>query len=192
MSHVKRLFIYVLTGLLGVAGSAQLYAGSLRENGLQSLLNTADLVVYGRFTSVTSEWRGNKIFTRGAFNIERVFKGEAVSSITIEYMGGTAVHPRLGSPVTMRSSEGISFVEGEEAVLLLNRVNDDLYQIIGMNRGKISVVTSADGAKQLQGLRRIRSSSGQDNSSLTVDSVPMNLDDFAAYCSSLLQTGSGR
>lgn len=188
MNRTTSCFFSVL--LLWCLSATSALAGSTRDLGMQALLNKADLVAYGRFSTVDSEWRGNKIFTIGTFDIARVFKGSPQDSVVIEYLGGTAVHPRLGAPVTMRSSEGISFSRDEEAVLLLRRNNDGIYQIIGLNRGKIPVITAADGEKQLQNMRRIQPSRSAGDNAVTIGSKPMNLDEFAVYASSLIRTGS--
>lgn len=177
----------VLLVLMCMSASVTAQAGNTRDRGFEALLNSADLVVYGHFSSVTSEWRGNKIFTLGVFHIDRVYKGEHQNSVIVEYLGGTAIHPRLGAPVTMNSSESVSFKQGEEAILLLQHKSNDVYQIIGLNRGKIPVVTQADGSKQLQGFSRIQAQGSQDDASRTIDGRPMTLNEFAGYAASFIR-----
>lgn len=181
-------------GVLGAAlfvvvflSMAPLQAATGRDSSLEKLLARAELVVHGRFTGVSSSWRGKKIITLGNFQIEHIIKGDRQGVITVEYMGGTAMHPVLQAPVTMKASDSVSFAENEEAILILRLAHDDVYQIIGMSRGKIPVQDDANGVKHVAGFSRIHGSAATANGQqTTVSAEAMTLDEFIAFAQSLL------
>jgi len=162
-------------------------AASGRDGNLEKLLARAELVVHGHFIDVSSGWQGKKIITRGSFQIEHLVKGQQQGVINVEYMGGTAMHPRLQVPVTMKASDSVSFSQGEEAVLMLRLAHDDRYQIIGMSRGKIPVQSDANGDKYVVGFSRIQgATSAANGQQTTISGEAMTLDEFIAFAQSLL------
>lgn len=183
-----KLFAYLC--LLYAVGIHLVQAGTTRVGNIDKQLQAADLVVYGYFSEVRSEWRGKKIFTLGTFSVVEVIKGEPQNLVNVEYLGGTAVHPRLKTPVTMRSSEGVSFRQDDEAVLLLERGSDRQFHIIGLSHGKLQVYTDpADGVKYLKGLQRIHGQQSAGSNQVTIDSKPMSLQEFGEYVRGILKSG---
>lgn len=162
-------------------------AASGRDDSLEKLLARAELVVHGQFINVSSSWQGKKIVTQGSFQITHLVKGQRQGVINVEYMGGTAMHPLLQVPVTMKASDSVSFSQGEEAVLVLRLAHDDRYQIIGMSRGKIPVQSDANGDKYVVGFSRIQGvTSAANGQQTTISGEAMTLDEFIAFARSLL------
>ena len=168
-------------------------AGTTRFGGIDTLLQKADLVVHGVFSEVRSEWRGKKIYTVGRFSVTQMIKGEPRGEVEVEYLGGTAFHPRLKTPVSMRSSEGVSFEQNDEAVLLLQTDAEGRLRIFGLSQGIIRIYPDPEtGSKMLQGFRKIEVDEAAAGSPATVGSKPMSLDEFGAYARSLLQTEAAK
>ena len=128
---------------------AQSYAATSKDNDFNKLVSKAGLIVFGKCTVVTTEWRKNKIYSIAIIRVNEVVKGSASSEIQIEYMGGTAVHPKLNAPIEMKVSNGISFTEGDEAVLMLRKLQNNRFQVTGSSRGKISVATDMESGEKI-------------------------------------------
>ena len=163
-------------------------AGTSLNRGFDKLLLSSDQVVYGQFTETQSVWKGNKIITLGHFEVEEVIKGSQQTFVEVEMMGGTALHPRLKVPVTMKASDGVNFAAGERAVLLLRNTSGKTYQIVGMNSGKMLVLDDpATGEKLVSGMKKIKASKPDANSgTTTVAAATMTLSEFIEFSRSLM------
>jgi len=190
-----------LRGLLSIClvtflwvNSLNVTAGTTLDNGFDKLLVNSDLVVYGQFTKTQSVWRGNKIFTVGTFQVEQMIKGQQLASVDVEMIGGTAMHPRLNAPVTMKASDGVGFESGERAVLLLRKLQGKTYQISGMSRGKIAVYDDPDtGEIKVSGLRKIQASTSTNNGSeTTLSGEAMSLAEFIKFSQGVIERQGGK
>ena len=185
----NRKYILTCFFLISVLFSSVSIAGTAIDKGLEKLIIESDLVVYGRFVTLRSYWKGKKIFTSGQFEVEVPVKGIQSSSIEVNVLGGTAIHPRLKFPVTMKTSDGINLTKGESVILILRKASDSTYKISGMNRGKITVYEDpVSGIKHLQGMKKIhvselKNSAGQ----TTVTSKPMTLMEFISYAETIVK-----
>lgn len=174
--------------------SAQAYSATSKYNNFNQLLSKADLIVFGKCIDVTSEWRKKKIYSIATIQVDEVVKGSASSEIQIEYMGGTALHPKLNTPIKMNVSNGIDFSAGDEAVLILRRLPSNRFQVAGSSRGKIAVVTdAASGEKMIQsGARKIQSKPSAKGDSTVLSGKQMNLQEFLDYLGSQMRTEKKR
>lgn len=165
------------------------YAATHRDNNFNQLIARADVIVFGKCISLTSEWRKKKIYSNAAIQVESVIKGDAPSVIQVEYMGGTAMHPTLNVPVVMNVSSGIDFKEGNESVLILKQLANNRFQVAGAARGKIPVVTDrASGEKIIQsGMKKIQSKPSNNGNSIVLSSKQMSLQEFMEFLQSRLR-----
>ncbi len=88
---------------------------------VEQLVDYADEVVIGEITENTSAWQGKKIFTTSTVRVDEALKGEPEAEVEVVQLGGTAVHPVLGTPMRMDVSGYASFRVGERVVLFLQR-----------------------------------------------------------------------
>ncbi len=161
---------------------SDVYAASNKDDDFNKLISRADVIVFGKCTSVTSQWRKKKIYSAATIQIENVIKGDPTPVIQVEYMGGTAMHPKLNSPVTMSVSNAVSFEIGDEAVLMLKKLTNNSFQVIGAERGKINVLTDETGEKIIQsGARKILSKPSVNGDSAVVSGKAMSLAEFKDF-----------
>ena len=178
---ISRLGIYIfLFCAVFVAMSSQ--AGSLKKHGFDDVLVKADLVVVGRCLSIESTWVNKKIISKASIQVDKVIKGKSGDTIIVEYLGGDALHPTLNIPVAMKSTVGVNFSEGDEAVLLLNRMPKGNYRLVDVSIGKISIVTDiGSGKKHIKsGFKKITSTK-KDDGSTELKPREMKLDEFYSF-----------
>jgi len=158
------------------------HAATGQKTNITKTIKSADMIVYGVFVSVNTEWRGNKIFTQGLFDIRKTIKGKDLKSIQVEYPGGTALHPVIKAPVTMKTSSSVTFAVEEELILMLRLLPNGNYQING-SKGKLSIVlNTAKNTKLVSGLKKIHASSATEgDKNITISSELMTLDEFVIY-----------
>jgi hypothetical protein len=172
--------VYILVAMFAFFNFQTSFAATSQKTNLSKIINTADLIVHGVFSSVNSEWVGNKIITKGIFDISQSLKGIEGNSIIIKNYGGTAQHPALKVPVTMKISNGVVFSAGDERVLMLKRLSDKSYQIMG-GEGNISILKDSDGKKGVAGMRKIHSIKDAVAKNVTISSELMTIDEFYLY-----------
>lgn len=164
------------------------------NNDFNKLISQADAVVVGKCTNVSSEWRNKKIFSKASIQIDTTIKGDLPAEISVEYMGGTAIHPVLKTPVAMKVSNGIEFSKNDEAVLLLKISTNNSYRVIGAERGKVVVINDADtGEKVIQsGARKIEAKISAEDNSTVLSSRKMKLQEFIDFIHSRIKIEAER
>jgi hypothetical protein len=105
------------------------------------LVRDAELIVRGRVTALRSGWSGTaagskpRIATWVTITVERVLRGEAGATLTLEFIGGEVGERRLdvaGWPRFAAGERGIFFVENRQARMCpLVRLRHGRYRIIG-------------------------------------------------------------
>lgn len=174
--------------------SLDVIAASSKKVDFSQLVKKSDVIVFGKCTAVTTEWRKAKIYSTATIQVESRIKGDVPPVIYVEYMGGTALHPSLNVPVTMNVSTGIDFVAGNEAVLILKQLQNNRYRVADVVRGKIEVVTDAEtGEKLIQSnAKKIMSTSSAKDNSTVINSKLMNLLEFTDFVHSRLKLAKER
>ena len=127
----------LLSGLIVLLGSG-VWAASERELSLDEMTAVADEIVVGEVERTEAQWHGKSIVTVSTVRVEESLKGAPGVMIEITEPGGTAVHPRLGVPVTMDVSGQGRLGVGERVVLFVQR-RAALRQVVGAQQGKFVV-----------------------------------------------------
>ncbi|MCA1779699.1 MAG: hypothetical protein LC637_10020 [Xanthomonadaceae bacterium] len=169
----------------------------MRETDLEVMLQASDLVVLGRAESVEGYWRGKKIYTLTVVSVDETIKGDAPSRLEIHMLGGTAMHPRLGLPVSMAASASVSFSPGETFVLLLDQDVEGGYRVIGMTQGKIPVITDPDTGERWipigpHKLGTLGDDTGDTATDVRLGSEQMRLEEFLLFIRQRIEAGGGR
>ena len=146
------LFINIIFSILLCMYAGSLNAGTSKKTDLTQIIKSSDLIAQGVFSSVIAKWKGKKIMTESVFEINKIIKGTVFSSVVVESMGGTAMHPRLNTPVTMKVTNGTKFKEGDEAILFLRKISDKHYQVTGKAQGVIPIETNPQTGKKIAGI----------------------------------------
>ena len=162
--------------------------GTQQKQDFSRLVEMADAIVVGTCVKVESHWRKNKIYTSATLEVSDSVEGNTPSIIQVEYLGGTALHPKLNAPVSMKVSNGVSFAEGEHNVLFLKQDASGNYRLIGKNQGKIVIDTDQNSGHQYihSGVKKIRAEKSENNSPV-IAAERMPLSDFLSYIRSILQ-----
>ncbi len=146
----RRRFVSLLCAVALAAGAAAQSGPSGSER-----LASADVVVLARCESISTEWRGGKVFSIARYRLLEGIKGDAGEELTVSVLGGTAEHPTLGVPVTTMASHGISVRSGEEAVLYLARRADRSGTVEHQLFAKDDVIVARDGSRSVRTDRRV-------------------------------------
>lgn len=111
-------------------------AGTAQKLSLEQLSLQADTIVHGRVSKTKSESPSKRGFatTHVLIAVEDQFKGDSVSSVTIELPVGSIGDLMQGAP-------GIpEFTTGEEVIVFLQRQKKAAdYRVVGGKQGKFSV-----------------------------------------------------
>lgn len=168
---------------------AEINAASNQKTGFEKLIAQADVIAVGVYVDVSSAWDKKKIYTTAIFQIENVVKGSTANNIIkIKVLGGTALHPRLDTPISMNVSSAAKFTVGSSAVVFLKKNNDSTYQVVGMSKGNVPVLIDKAGDRYMGGgLKKIAASKNENTGDTTIHQENMKLKDFVAYIDSLLQ-----
>lgn len=185
---------YLAGALFLLSGS--LFAGSMTHSGLDELLQLADTVVLGKVVSSSGYWKGEKIFTRSIIAVEQTLKGTVRDQLEINTLGGTAMHPRLGFPVSLAASTGVSLTPGGTFVLLLRDRGQGRYQVVGMAQGKFPVTTDPQSGRRMivVGPKKLdvkRSQPGLEKP-LNLGAQQMQLDEFITFLQQHMKTEKER
>lgn len=180
ISIAKRFLQFCLVSAFFL--STPLQAGTIKKHSFDDVVAKSDLAVVGRCLSVESTWVNKKIISLAKIHVDKVIKGEAGDTITIEYLGGEALHPKLNIPVAMKSTVEVEFSQGDEAVLLLNKLPSGNYSVIDMSTGKIPISTDAKTGKKYikSGFKKIASKKAE-NGSTELKPRDMELDEFYSF-----------
>ena len=185
---------YLAGALFLLSGS--IFAGSMISSDLDELLQLADTVVLGKVVSSSGYWKGEKIFTRSIIAVEQTLKGTVRDQLEINTLGGTAMHPRLGFPVSLAASTGVSLTPGETFVLLLRDRGQDGFQVVGMAQGKFPVTTDPQSGRRMivVGPKKLdvkRSQPGLEKS-LDIGVQQMQLEEFITFLQKQMKTAKER
>jgi hypothetical protein len=179
----RNLLIFCVVAMVPVVS----LAGTQQKQAFSRLVEKADAIVVGKCEKVESHWRKNKIYTSATVNVTESIEGNAPSVIQVEYLGGTAIHPKLNAPVSMKVSNGVSFVEGEHSVLFLKKDANGNYRMMGKNQGKIGIDTEEGTSRRYIHSRIKKIHADQSgNGTAIVSAEKMELHDFLAYIRSIL------
>ncbi|MCK6556340.1 hypothetical protein L6Q96_17430 [Candidatus Binatia bacterium] len=124
---------------VALAGALPVRAVSEREFSLDDMVSLADDIVVGRVLHSTPRWQGKLIVTVSQVAVGESLKGRPVDEVEVTQLGGTAVHPRLGVPVTMSVSEDAVLSPGEEVVLFVRQTRPGTRQLVGGAQGKLVI-----------------------------------------------------
>lgn len=135
----RQLVAMLLPGLVSVLLLQSGWAASQRPLSLEELVETANEVVVGRVMHSEARWHGRLIVTVSTVEVEEPIKGQPGAQIDITQLGGTAIHPRLGKPVTMTASGYAALRPGENVLLFVHKTRDDRRQLVGGAQGKFVI-----------------------------------------------------
>lgn len=135
--RLARAVLGLFLGLLLVPG--ELWAASQRQFTLETMVTEADDIVLGRVVQTEAHWQGEMIMTTTVIDVEDTLKGRPGSRIEITQPGGTAMHPKIGAPVTMTVSTHVAFRPDERVLLFLRAEKPGNLQIVGAHQGKFVV-----------------------------------------------------
>lgn len=179
-----KTFILLIAFLVGES-----YAATNQIGGFEKLVKQAEVIVVGEYTDVSSAWDKKKIYTTAIFQVEKVVKGKAENNVKIKVLGGTALHPRLKTPVSMNVSNGVNFTQGHHAVVFLKKNMDSSYHIVGMSNGNVPVLIDENSMKYMGGgLSKIASKQDSNTAETKIYQEKMSLDHFVGYIESLLRS----
>lgn len=103
----------------------------------EELADKAELVFVGQMTGSHAEWRTNGarrvILTFIEFKAEQVWKGEAASSLTLQFLGGT-----IGD-TTLEVAGVPQFAQGERVILFVQKNGRQYCPLVGVSHGKFGV-----------------------------------------------------
>jgi hypothetical protein len=125
--------------LFGLALATPAWPASQLALGLDELIDAADEIVVGTVVGNAARWQGKLVVTVSTVEVEESLKGKSGRRIEITQLGGTAVHPVLGVPVTMSVSSFTALDPGERVVLFVDRRHPAVRQLVGAQQGKLVV-----------------------------------------------------
>jgi hypothetical protein len=110
---------------------------SLRPLTLDELVDHSSEIVVGTVTGSEARWQGKLIVTRSTIHVEEPLKGQPSADVQVSQLGGTAVHPVIGKPVSMTVSSFVAFQPGEHVVVFLEPAPSGERQVVGAQQGKL-------------------------------------------------------
>jgi hypothetical protein len=114
-------------------------AASERTLGLDALIDAADAIVVGEVIGSESHFEGRLIITRSTVQVSEALKGTPETRLDVTQLGGTAVHPVIGVPVTMDASTFVALRPGEKVVLFVEPRPAGGHQLVGAEQGKLVI-----------------------------------------------------
>jgi hypothetical protein len=124
-----------VAALAGAPARAQ----SPRPLALEEMVDLADEIVVGHVVGSEAHWQGKLIVTVTAVDVEESLKGAPGGRVEVTQLGGTAVHPTLGVPITMTASSFAPLGTGEHVLLFVDRHRSGIRQLVGGPQGKLTV-----------------------------------------------------
>lgn len=129
--------LFCLTALLVFA--AEGWSASKRQLSLEELVDLSQEIVVGRVSSSAARWQGRLIVTTTTIEVQEPIKGDPGPELEITQLGGTAVHPKIGAPVTMTVSGQVVFRPGEEVLLFITETKPGIRSLVGGAQGRFKV-----------------------------------------------------
>jgi hypothetical protein len=114
-------------------------AASQRALGLDELITAAVEIVVGEVVESETRFEGRLVITRSTVRVEESLKGAPGARVEVTQLGGTAVHPIIGAPVTMDVSSYTAFRPGEKVVLFVEPRRPTGRQLVGAAQGKLLI-----------------------------------------------------
>lgn len=145
MRYLAACAVALFVGLAPPAG-----ATSIRQLDLDTLVATADLILLGTAGEGQTITRKKRFVTLTPLVPERVVKGAADGSITVETFGGTQ------GVVGQKVAGTARFVDGEQVVVFLTRLESGHFRVRGMAQGKLTVVPGVAGGRAIRDLGGLR------------------------------------
>jgi hypothetical protein len=134
--------------MLGVLVAAVASATTVIAPHFEALVDQSDLIFTGRMLSQRSEWREingqRSIVTLVTFGVQKIHKGQAASTITLQFLGGT-----IGD-VSLEVAEMPTFKPGERVVLFAADNGASACPLVGFFHGKFSLVANAQGRDEVR------------------------------------------
>jgi hypothetical protein len=126
---------------LAVLGSATLaWSASQRALDLAEMVAAAHEIVIGEVVGTTSRWHRRLIVTEAIVRVDEALKGAPSGrKVKVRQLGGTAVHPVLGAPITMEVSGQARLARGERVLLFLEELRPGRRQLVGAAQGKFVI-----------------------------------------------------
>jgi hypothetical protein len=173
----------------GLLRAAPAFAESARVLGLDEMVGAADEIVVGQVERSETRWQGKLIVTVSTVRVDETLKGQPGSRIEVTELGGTAVHPVIGAPVTMTVSGQANLLEGENVLLFVEQKRPSLRQVVGAEQGKFVIRdNAASGAPGVPvGPKRLRVERRGESSTLAAE--PMTLDTMRSRIRALVEGG---
>jgi len=113
------------------------HGASIRQMTLDEVIDHASEIVVGDVVSSDARWQGRLVVTTSRVRVEESLKGQPAAEIEVSQLGGTAVHPVLGVPVSMTVSSYVALQPGEKVVLFLEETRPRVRQLVGAQQGKL-------------------------------------------------------
>ena len=133
--RVRTLLIAALVAAVGVASAPDAEATSFRQMTFEQRVDMADVIVRGTVDEVWTERDDvGRIWTRAQLSVEQTYKGEARDALIVDQLGGTYAGMRMPMDGAAR------FSEGEEIVVILDKIGGDRLSPIGMVHGKFTIM----------------------------------------------------
>jgi len=139
----------LLTALCVVCAPGHGRAESGSDLTIDDMVDLADEVVVAEVVDSRVHWEGNKILTTSSLQVEESWKGEPGSEVEIVQIGGTAVHPVLGSEIRMEASGFVSLETGESVVLFMKRDVRNRRHLVSGAQGKFRIERQQGGIKAM-------------------------------------------
>jgi uncharacterized protein (DUF2249 family) len=154
--------------------------GARAENeaslSIDEMVDQADEVVVGEVVSNVARWRGKKIFTTSTLRVDDSLKGDAGSEVEIEQVGGTAMHPVLGSEIRMEASGFASLKTGESVVLFVKRDTQNRRHLVAGAQGKFVIDRKEAGDEIIDVAPKRLQVINSEGRALLLEGQPMTLD----------------
>ena len=132
----KALYLWFAMGVVGLF-SATANATTVIPPTFEELTDRAELVFVGKVVSSRSEWRtvGTKrvIFTLVEFERQEVLKGQAGTSVTLQFLGGTV------GDMTLEVAGVPKFNIGDREILFVEGNGVQFCPLVGVFHGKFGV-----------------------------------------------------
>lgn len=131
---------------------------------LEDLVTESNLILTGKCAETNAAWTedGRNLETFVTIKVDKVFKGDAGSTVTVALPGGIGNKGKF--KLQMQYPGAPKIFMGEKALLFLqDRGLPDTYAITGFSAGKLSIVEGDDGEEWVSenpGVRKRQTGSG--------------------------------
>jgi hypothetical protein len=114
----------------------------------EALVDHSDLIFTGQMLSQRSEWQEldgqRSIVTLVTFGVQRVHKGRAASTVTLQFLGG-----KVGD-VSLEVAEMPTFKPGERVLLFVAENGASACPVVAFFHGKFTVHTDGKGGDEVR------------------------------------------